>query len=427
MAYTLQLHFKIILIYIYKEDTMIVEKPFFISNRVENRNYESIVRTHMGDIDFKEVTKQASSLSNPHDFTELLRASAEQEGQISSSVNTTTSTTGISSTTSAPLAAPAGETASSAKNIDAMPTQGIPLRGIAIDNQAISLYGGNGKAVGLKVTDAISLDLNSLFILERVSRRTENQEQSLAVDKNQNSEIGKNQNSEANQKSTLAQILLGQNDSVHKELGQVSAKFESAGSGIDVIGYDRVGGTSYGKYQLSSKQGSVDHFIDYLKEHEPDFANRLLASGNANTGNRQGEMPNEWKKIAAQFPERFEELQQNFAVQSYHEPVAKHLEGILGASLPKALNELVFSTSIQHGVTGAKNIFDTVLKNTENLRNPQVQDSEVNLSQFVVDTYDMRGTMFSSSSSRVQEAVKSRFSQEKNMVLALLNDQTYIA
>ena len=44
-------------------------------------------------------------------------------------------------------------------------------------------------------------------------------------------------------------------------LGSLSAKFESGTEGVAAIGYDRVGGTSYGKYQIASKPGTMDRFL----------------------------------------------------------------------------------------------------------------------------------------------------------------------
>jgi len=42
--------------------------------------------------------------------------------------------------------------------------------------------------------------------------------------------------------------------------GELSAKFESGKDGIAAIGYDRQGGTSYGKYQIASRVGMMKLF-----------------------------------------------------------------------------------------------------------------------------------------------------------------------
>lgn len=46
--------------------------------------------------------------------------------------------------------------------------------------------------------------------------------------------------------------------------GDFSARYESGTAGSAAIGYDKTGGTSYGKWQLSSKQGSLEGFLRYL-------------------------------------------------------------------------------------------------------------------------------------------------------------------
>ena len=74
------------------------------------------------------------------------------------------------------------------------------------------------------------------------------------------------------------------------ELGQLSAQFESGGDGIAAVGYDRNGGTSYGKYQVSSRAGSLKDFLTFLDTEAPDLSRRLRSSGPGNTGSRRGAM-----------------------------------------------------------------------------------------------------------------------------------------
>ena len=55
-------------------------------------------------------------------------------------------------------------------------------------------------------------------------------------------------------------------------LGSLAARFESGSDGVAAIGYDRHGGTSYGKFQLSSRAGTMDSFISFLSKESPDLA-----------------------------------------------------------------------------------------------------------------------------------------------------------
>ncbi len=84
----------------------------------------------------------------------------------------------------------------------------------------------------------------------------------------------------------------------------ISARYESGAEGSAAIGYDGTGGTSYGKFQLSSRKGSLDGFLRFLDGRGGEaaaVAQRLRAAGPADTGGRSGAMPEAWKQ-AAQTP-----------------------------------------------------------------------------------------------------------------------------
>ena len=68
------------------------------------------------------------------------------------------------------------------------------------------------------------------------------------------------------------------------DLGFISAQGESGSMGTSAIGYDEKGGTSYGKYQIASKTGTMDKFLDHLESVDPKAASMLRGSGPADTG-----------------------------------------------------------------------------------------------------------------------------------------------
>ena len=200
--------------------------------------------------------------------------------------------------------------------------------------------------------------------------------------------------------------------------GNLSAKFESGSKGVAAIGYDRVGGTSYGKYQIASKTGTMDKFIQFLKEKAPEIANKLLGSGPADTGSKKGEMPDIWKQLADADPSGFEKLQHDFIQGSHYDPAAKMIlekTGIDMNSLPAPVREVLWSTSVQHGPTGASRLIakaiDKLAANAESKGFP---------SDLVKEIYGERKGQFSSSTERVQKSVANRFNQEQNMVLSML-------
>lgn len=200
--------------------------------------------------------------------------------------------------------------------------------------------------------------------------------------------------------------------------GELSARFESGGS-VATIGYDRVGGTSYGKYQIASRPGTMDRFLDYLDKNAPEWGERLRRAGFADTGSKTGAMPSEWKAIAAEDSARFEELQHDFIAGETYRPARNMIldrTGLDFDNAPPALREVLWSTSVQHGATGAARIFSKAIDRF--VSNGQDEDFNATL---IKGVYDTRKDQFSSSTSRVRQAVVSRMDTEKQLALNMLN------
>ena len=202
------------------------------------------------------------------------------------------------------------------------------------------------------------------------------------------------------------------------ELGQLSAQFESGSDGVAAVGYDRVGGTSYGKYQVSSRAGSLKDFLDFLDTEAPDLSRRLRASGPGNTGSRKGAMPDAWRAIASEQPERFEDLQEAFVRQSHYQPALESIAQRTGLNPDKvstALREVIWSTSVQHGPAGAARIFERAHAMSGSPSDPAYERNLIN------NVYNIRVGQFGSSDSNIQAAVANRFRQEKALALNMLH------
>jgi len=205
---------------------------------------------------------------------------------------------------------------------------------------------------------------------------------------------------------------------LERRAGLLSAQYESNNE-IDCIGYDRVGGTSYGQFQLASKTGAMDLFIKFLKEKAPDIAARLKAAGPSDTGGKTGLMPAVWKDIAARDPKRFEALQHEFIRGSSYAPAAKSIVLTTGVDVTKrsyALREVLWSTAVQHGPSGAERIFSQAIENADVGTDSQDFDKAV-----IEQVYRLRSQKFFRHTKRVREAVQSRFRDEKSTALALLD------
>ncbi|WP_461208980.1 VgrG-related protein [Desulfocurvus sp. DL9XJH121] len=199
--------------------------------------------------------------------------------------------------------------------------------------------------------------------------------------------------------------------------GQLSARFESGGQ-PGAVGFDRVGGTSYGIYQISSKAGTFDRFLSFLQHKAPDMAQRLAAAGPADTGSKSGPMPSAWKTLAHDEPSRFAEMQHEFIRETHYLPALRKVADLTGVDLSarhQAVAQVLWSTAVQHGATGSARIFAKALEAVGGMDAP---GADKNLIQAV---YADRAGQFGSSSDRVRGAVRSRFSGELKAALTLLD------
>jgi hypothetical protein len=174
------------------------------------------------------------------------------------------------------------------------------------------------------------------------------------------------------------------------------------------IGVDSRGGTSYGKYQIATKTGTMDKFMQHLKQSNPEAFERLTAAGPADSG-KDGAFAKEWKKLSGEG--KLASAEHDFIKKTHYDVGVgkvkdKNLQDMIGKS--KALQEVMFSTSVQHGGGGAGSIFNKSYK--EGM-------SEQDLIKAI---YAERGTKFGSSTAAVQSSVQSRFAQEQQLALGLV-------
>ena len=265
-------------------------------------------------------------------------------------------------------------------------------------------YGGGSSSGSFDVSFANdALMMEAVTTLTRLMRNEAGLPQQVAASRNAI------QSGQISAPSVLAQA---------PDVGTLSAKFESGSGGIATIGYDRVGGTSYGKYQIASKPGTMDGFLNYLDEKAPQMAERLREAGPANTGSKEGGMPSEWKEIAKENPTVFEKLQHDFISKETYDPARNMIlkqTGMDFNNAPPALREVLWSTSVQHGPTGAAKIFNKVIDSFVG----SGEKSQFN-STLIEGVYDTRKGQFGSSTKRVQESVVSRLNAEKQIALNML-------
>lgn len=205
-----------------------------------------------------------------------------------------------------------------------------------------------------------------------------------------------------------------------EQIGSLSGKYESNGK-IDAIGHDRTGGWSYGSHQIAADTGSMSNYMDYLKENNPDQYEKLMAAGGVDAAKRgDPAFKDAWKNLAAEDPQGFKESQEKFFQQSYYQPAADKVLNKTGLDVgtrSRAVNEVLYSTSIQHGTGGATNIFNRALAGKDI---NSMSDEEI-----INAIYDERSRpgYFASSSPAVQASVAKRFVNERQDALAMLRKE----
>ena len=202
-------------------------------------------------------------------------------------------------------------------------------------------------------------------------------------------------------------------------LGSLSAKYESGNKGSEAVGWDSTGGTSYGKYQIATKTGTMDNFLKYAEKENPEVAARLKMAGPAD-GGKDGAFAKEWKKLVEEG--KMGDLEHNFIQKSHYDPAMKAISGNKGLSdmmqNSSALQDVMWSTSVQHGAgsvgkdvkggSGAAGIFNKVYK------------EGMSEEELIKAVYAERSTKFGSSTEGVQKSVKSRFADEEKNALAMV-------
>jgi hypothetical protein len=202
-------------------------------------------------------------------------------------------------------------------------------------------------------------------------------------------------------------------------LGSMSAKFESGPKGSRAIGYDNTGGTSYGKYQIASKTGTMNQFIKHLEKSDPAAAAELKAAGPLNTGSDKGAAVDTWKKLEKEG--RIQGAEHDYIKQSHYDPEYKQLNPEVKAMIDGSdtLKDELWSRSV-HTRDFAHKDFNSAyneIKKEKGTVSPEDLTSRV---------YDKSATHFSEKKlgSKVYGNVQKRLKvDEKKLALARLANE----
>ncbi len=156
-----------------------------------------------------------------------------------------------------------------------------------------------------------------------------------------------------------------QDDMNNSQLGYISAREESNGNpGAVGLNPNDKGGASFGVWQLSSKMGSVDDFLDFIKDKNNDIYTMLMEAKKQDNNKFENNFIEKWKQIAQDYYNTFYELQRIFIKRSYFDAFlnsAKKNNMDISALLDfNSTSNMIWSTSVQHGSGGAINIFKKI-------------------------------------------------------------------
>lgn len=187
------------------------------------------------------------------------------------------------------------------------------------------------------------------------------------------------------------------------DFGRVAEKYESGGRGVSTVstGHNDPGGVSYGKHQLASNTGTMQAFLNSSEgeAYREEFAGMRAGSD---------EFSAKYREVASRDAEGFAEAQQSFIARTHYDPVANYAATQGMNTESEAIQEALYSQSVQHSGEGNRKIIDDAMSRV----GPDASESEV-----IDALYDARGdyaSQFVSSS-----AARDRYAREREDVRAI--------
>jgi hypothetical protein len=206
-------------------------------------------------------------------------------------------------------------------------------------------------------------------------------------------------------------------------LGTLSARYESNGDPASVSsGRGDAGGISYGCYQFATAAGSPRQFVAWLAGTYPEaFATlQRFTPGTPEFGAA-------WIEVARRDRARFAKAQHEHVCVHYYDAAVRQLDaafpGLAVATRSKALNDVVWSTAVQHGVAGAVRTFQQALG--------AIAPAQMGDGALIRAVYAERGRKdgagvlvhFASCGPDVQRGVAQRYTSELRDALAALESE----
>ena len=192
-------------------------------------------------------------------------------------------------------------------------------------------------------------------------------------------------------------------------LGNLSKRYESNGK-PGAVGFDAVGGWSYGLYQIATRPGTMSLFLAWLANSRYKWAYERLKRAGGDIAARDGSAAFKaaWADLADD-PE-FADAQHEYIKFSHYDVQAGliNAHGLNIDTRSGALRDVVWSTAVQHGAK--TNVITGVI----------AEHGALPDSQLIPLIYAERKTRFGSSTAAVRASVMRRFDSEQAEALRML-------
>lgn len=198
-------------------------------------------------------------------------------------------------------------------------------------------------------------------------------------------------------------------------LGALSSKYESSGNpGTIARNPGDIGGASYGTYQIATNTGTMRNFLNYAASVSPSVYNALKGKTPGSSSFDEA-----WKKLANSNPSQFEDVQHGFIAQSHYQPAVDMIKKSTGFDATKRspiIQDVLWSTAVQHGVNGAKNVFVNAGIT------PNMSDREITERIYAERAANNGNKYFRKSSEAIRKSVVNRFKSEMKDALSRLGE-----
>lgn len=203
------------------------------------------------------------------------------------------------------------------------------------------------------------------------------------------------------------------------QLGKLSTKYETGNRGPATVssGKGDPGGVSYGSYQLASKIGRADQFVQ--KYYPEEF--KGLKGGT-------DEFTKKWKELAAKDPAGLKKNEHEFIRVTHYQPQVEKLKkaGLDVAKRSATLRDVVWSVAVHHGPNT-----DVITKALETLTKDGKAVADVAETELIKAVYAERGktttdgklVRFKGVSEEWIPALKKRFENEQKDALEMLANE----